>query len=139
MIARLVALGLAGAGAVLCLTAAVGVVRMPDLLTRMQAATKASSLGVTLVLLGAAVELGHLEAWVRVLAIVAFLLLTVPIAAHLIARAAYHQGTPLYERTEPDELAGRYVAEQEAPEGVEDAEGADTVAVDTKTAETSGP
>lgn len=120
MIARLVALGLAGAGAVLCLTAAVGVVRMPDLLTRMQAATKASSLGVALILLGAAVEIGTAGAWVRVLAIVAFLMLTVPIGAHLIARAAYHQGTPMYPGTEPDELRGQYAGDREAPEGVED-------------------
>lgn len=117
----MIALGLAAAGTMLCLVATVGVVRMPDLLTRMQAATKASSLGVALILVGAAIEIGTAGAWLRVIAIVLFLLLTVPIAAHLIARAAYHPGTPLYEGTEPDELAGQYTGEQEAPGGIEDA------------------
>lgn len=107
------------AGTLLMLLASVGVLRMPDILMRMQAATKASSLGAALILVGVALQLDTLGSWVRVVAIVAFLFMTTPVAAHLIARASYHVGTPLSERTDPDELRDRYQADREPPEGWE--------------------
>lgn len=95
-------------GAALLLLAALGVLRMPDVFMRMSAATKASSLGAGLVVLAVALYFGDLATVTRALAVIAFLFLTVPVASHLIGRAAYIDGAPLWERTVVDELAGHY-------------------------------
>jgi multicomponent Na+:H+ antiporter subunit G len=100
--------GLALAGATLMLLAAVGIVRMPDLLTRMQASAKAASLGSGTALLAAAIHFAELSVVVRAILAIAFIFLTAPISAHMIARAAYIMGVSLWERTVVDELAGRY-------------------------------
>lgn len=96
------------AGALLMLLAAVGVVRLPDLFIRMQAATKASVLGASCMLLAAAVHFGDLGVAARLGATIVFLCLTAPVAAHLIGRAAYTVGVPLWEGTVIDELRGQY-------------------------------
>jgi multicomponent Na+:H+ antiporter subunit G len=96
------------AGTALILIAAIGVLRMPDLFTRMQATTKAASLGVGLVLTAAAVHFGEADVVSRAMATVVFIFLTIPIAAHLLGRAAYFLGVPLWERSVHDELRGRY-------------------------------
>lgn len=86
MIEVLVALFLlAGAGFVLI--AAIGIVRLPDLLTRMHASTKAGTLGALLVLVGLGIFDGSAEVLSKVVATALFLLLTAPIAAHMIGRA----------------------------------------------------
>jgi multicomponent Na+:H+ antiporter subunit G len=95
-------------GVTLALLSAVGIVRMPDVYTRLQVATKASSLGVGLLMLGVAVHFGDLGVTVRALLVVAFIFLTAPVSAHLIGRAAYIAGVPLAPGTSPDELAGEY-------------------------------
>lgn len=99
---------LALAGATLMLLAAVGVLRMPDVFTRMQASTKAASLGSGLILLAAAVHFAELSVIVRALLAIAFIFLTAPISAHMISRAAYFMGVGLWERNVVDELEGRY-------------------------------
>jgi multicomponent Na+:H+ antiporter subunit G len=93
-------------GATLTLLAAVGMVRMPDLYSRMQSATKASTLGVGCTMLAVAVDFADLAITTRVVLIVAFILLTAPISAHMIGRAAYYVGVPLWEGTTVDELRG---------------------------------
>lgn len=76
-------------GALFSLVAAIGVLRLPDLFTRMHAASKAGAVGGGLVLL--AVALMSFDAGVALRAIVGFvfLLITTPVAAHLLARANY--------------------------------------------------
>src|SRR5688572_31286738 len=91
--------GLLIAGATLALLAAVGVVRMPDVFTRMQASTKASTLGLGCLLLGAALQLGDVGSFVRALGIGGFLLVTTSVAAHVIARASYMADVPRWEGT----------------------------------------
>ena len=76
------------AGSVFALLAAVGVLRMPDVFTRMQASTKASTLGLGCLLAGAALQMGDLASFIRVASIGAFVLLTTPVAGHVIARAS---------------------------------------------------
>jgi multicomponent Na+:H+ antiporter subunit G len=98
-------------GATLVLLAAVGALRMPDLFTRMQAATKAAALGTGLMLLAVAVHFGQLAVATRALATLAFLILTAPVAAHMLARAAYRIGVPLWEGTVVDEWKQRMEAE----------------------------
>lgn len=79
-------------GSLLCLLAAIGLVRFPDLLSRMHAATKPQVLGVVLVLVG--VGFG-LRSWfvIGVLVLVAvFQLMTTPVASHMMSRAALRVG-----------------------------------------------
>ncbi len=95
-------------GTVFGVLSAVGIVRMPDVYIRLQVASKASSLGIALLMLGVAVHFGELDVTVRALLVVVFLFLTAPVAAHVIGRAAYITRTPLAAGTDPDELAGRY-------------------------------
>lgn len=78
---------LALSGGAFVLIAAIGIVRLPDLLTRMHASTKAGTLGSLLVLAGLAVFIGSATVISKVVATVLFLLLTAPIAAHMIGRA----------------------------------------------------
>lgn len=111
-------------GAAFVIVAALGVLRLPDLLMRMHAATKAGTLGAGLLLIAVAVAVPEPGVVARALAIFVFLVLTAPIAAHLIARAAYHTGEAvLWDRTDVDELA-----EVRAPEharAADDAPGAE--------------
>ncbi len=89
---------------------AVGILRMPDVYIRLQVASKASSLGIALLMVGVAAHFGDLSVTVRALLVVVFLFLTAPVAAHVIGRAAYLAGAPLARATAPDELAGAYDA-----------------------------
>ena len=91
-------------GAVLMLLAALGVVRMPDVYSRMQSATKASTLGVGCTMFAVAVDFAELAITTRVVLIVAFVFLTAPISAQMIGRAAYYVGVPLWKGTTLDEL-----------------------------------
>lgn len=90
------------------LIGAFGTLVMPDLLLRMHAASKASTLGAACALLAAAVHFGQIDVAVRALLAAAFLFLTAPIAAHMLARAGYLTGTKLAPETIRDELADRY-------------------------------
>lgn len=90
-------------GAAFSLLAALGTLRMPDVFTRMQASTKASTLGLGCLLVGVALQLADLASIVRTASIGAFVLLTSPVAAHVIARAAYIADVPLWEGTVADE------------------------------------
>lgn len=90
-------------GAVFALLAAIGVVRMPDVFTRMQSSTKASTLGMGCLLLGLVVLHPSTDFIIRGGSIVVFLMLTTPISAHVIARAAAECGVPLWEGTAVDE------------------------------------
>jgi multicomponent Na+:H+ antiporter subunit G len=91
------------AGSAFALLAAIGVLRLPDVFTRMQASTKASTLGLGCLLAGAALQLGDFGSFIRVVSIGAFTLLTTPVAAHVIARASYLAEVPLWEGTVLDE------------------------------------
>ena len=95
-------------GVVLCVLSAVGVLRMPDVYIRLQVASKASSLGIALLMLGVVLHFGELSVTIRALLVVVFLFLTAPVTAHVIARAAYITHTPLAPGTTPDELDGAY-------------------------------
>ena len=95
-------------GAVFAFLAAMGILRFPDLFSRMQAATKGSAFGVTCVLLAVAVHFGELGIATRAVVTIVFVVVTAPVAAHMIGRAAYFVGVPLWQGTITDELRGRY-------------------------------
>ena len=109
--AGLFAVALLSIGACFIVLANVGIVRMPDIFTRMQAATKAATLGVACMMAAAALHFGDLGSSARALLVVVFVVLTAPVAAHTIARAAYFVGAPLWDGTIVDELRGRYERE----------------------------
>lgn len=90
-------------GSAFALLAAVGVLRMPDVFTRMQASTKASTLGLACLLIGTAVQMGDLASVIRVASIGAFVLLTTPVSGLVIARASYFADVPLWKGTVLDE------------------------------------
>jgi multicomponent Na+:H+ antiporter subunit G len=91
-------------GTLFVLLAGVGVFRMPDLFSRMQASTKAGTLGVGCLLLAVGLHFGDLGVATRALLVVAFLFLTAPVAAHMIAQAAYFTDVPRWEGTVIDEF-----------------------------------
>jgi multicomponent Na+:H+ antiporter subunit G len=85
--------------------AAVGMVRLPDMITRMHASTKAGTLGAGLIMAAVAIHFMEVGITLRAAAAIFFLLLTAPVAAHVIGRAAYRSGIRLWSRTWVDELA----------------------------------
>ena len=93
------------AGGLFAFAAAMGVLRLPDVLIRMHASTKAGTLGCGLILVAAAVHFGETSISARAVAAIVFLMLTAPVAAHMIGRAAYRTGVPLWKGTVIDELA----------------------------------
>lgn len=95
-------------GAVFMFLAGVGILRMPDIFLRMSATAKAGTLGVGLILTAAALHFNEFGIYTRVIAIIFFILLTAPIAAHIIGRAAYFDGVPLWEGTIQDDLKKHY-------------------------------
>ena len=93
-------------GAVLALIAAIGILRFPDLLTRMHSATKPQVLGLLLILLGLGLRLRD-PGTVGLLAMVAlFQLVTSPIASHMVGRASFRAGQVRHEDLVVDELSG---------------------------------
>lgn len=76
-------------GSVFVLVAALGVIRLPDLYSRMHAASKAGAVGGGLILLAVAVLSQDVSVTVRAIVGIIFLMLTTPLAAHLLARSAY--------------------------------------------------
>jgi multicomponent Na+:H+ antiporter subunit G len=104
-------------GGAFSLIAGIGLVRLPDLYVRMHAATKAGTLGAGLVLAALALESQQLEVAARALAGVVFLFFTAPIAAHLLGRAGYIAGVPLWSQSCRDELEGKYDPETRSLKG----------------------
>lgn len=103
----ILALTVAGLGCLLVLLASVGLLRMPDVYMRMQVASKASTLGAALVLAGAAMGLGDAPAVVRAVVAILFLCITMPVAAHLLGRAAVRKGVAFSDETKIIDLPPR--------------------------------
>ncbi len=83
----------------------IGLVRLPDVYTRIQASTKAVVLGTTLILLGSLVLLASLSAAVKGLICILFILITSSTAAHALARAAHRSGVSLCDQSVVDRYA----------------------------------
>ena len=95
-------------GSLATLVAAIGVLRMPDFYTRLSVTVKASTIGSGLLLVSAALYFSVPDVTNRAVAIVLFLILTAPVAAHMIGRAAYMGRTKLWKESQLDELEGMY-------------------------------
>jgi multicomponent Na+:H+ antiporter subunit G len=92
-----------------------GIIRMPDVYTRLHAASKAVFLGV-ISLLAASLVTGDARVVYRVVLIGAFLILTTPVSAHVIARAAYRRGERMKTPGAVDE-SGRGLGGSGDPDG----------------------
>ena len=103
-------------GSFFVLVAAIGVLRLNDLYMRMHAASKAGTLGSGVLLLAIAVFVQDPSVVWRALAGVLFFLLTAPISAHLLARAAYNVGYQPCDLTTQDALADAAPSLSELPQ-----------------------
>ena len=106
-----IAVALCAVGLFFSLSGAIGVWRMPDLYTRVQAATKTITLGALPTLVGVVVASGASPPYLTRAMLVGFLLLTLnPAASHALVRAAYKTGTPQWRHAVsrgPGEVAQR--------------------------------
>lgn len=84
-------------GSAFSATAGIGVLRLPDVFTRMHAATKVGTLGSGLIMAGVGFYFADPAVVLRCILIVFFLLLTAPIGAHMIGRATLRIGIKPWE------------------------------------------
>ncbi|MFQ5951942.1 MAG: monovalent cation/H(+) antiporter subunit G [Candidatus Omnitrophota bacterium] len=82
-----------------------GLVRLPDVYNRLQAATKSVTLGTCSILFGTFLIVGVTAAGLKCLMCMLFLLLTAPVAAHAVARGAHRAGVKLWEKSVVDRYA----------------------------------
>ncbi len=92
-------------GVALAVTAGLGLQRFPDVFARMHSATKPATLGLVLVLAGAALRVEKRGDVAKLLLVVVLQFITAPVGAHMVGRAAYRAGTELNPTTIIDELA----------------------------------
>lgn len=90
-------------GALFILTAAIGVVRLPDVLCRSHAVAKALTLGIFLMLLGLWVHLGDSNAALKITLAIFFQLVTIPVASHLVGLLALQQNLPRWKHRPMDD------------------------------------
>lgn len=103
-------------GALLAMIAAIGVLRLPDLLSRMHAATKPQVLGLVLVLTGLGFRLREPEAIGILVLIALFQLLSTPVANHMVGRASFRAGQVREDLLVVNDLSG-VLPSREEPRG----------------------
>lgn len=94
-------------GSVFLLLGALGLIRMPDVYNRMQAGTKATTLGAMLFLIGVAFYNTGMSMWGKVILLILFILFTNPLSSHALARAAHKIKMPMTDKTVKDDLANK--------------------------------
>ncbi|KAA5833663.1 monovalent cation/H(+) antiporter subunit G [Saccharopolyspora hirsuta] len=99
-------------GALSCLLGAIGLLSFPDVLARLQAATKPQTLGLILILVGTAVQLDFVYASGLIL-VGLFQMLTAPVMAQLVGRAAYRADSIRRDTLVVDELGDRIERERQ--------------------------
>ena len=102
-------------GGFFAFVAGLGVLRLPDVLIRMHATTKAGTLASGIIMVAVAAGFGDPPTIARAVAIVIFLLLTAPVGAHMIGRAAFRSGVPLWPPTVIDPTAAEKLDVRRAP------------------------
>ncbi|MCJ2531923.1 MAG: monovalent cation/H(+) antiporter subunit G [Candidatus Thermoplasmatota archaeon] len=115
MILPVLAFFLLAVGIFFTFTGALGVFRFPDVYNRIHAATKTGTLGLLSILVSGVLLLGLDTVTIKALAILVFLMLTTPVAGHVLARAAYRTGVVLTDRTLRDEFRHVLELEEEEP------------------------
>jgi multicomponent Na+:H+ antiporter subunit G len=119
MISNLIVSVFVIAGAFFSLLAAIGVIRFPDVYTRMHAATKAPAFGILLFLVAAVAFFADFYTTTISLMIVVFIFLTAPVASHIISRVAHLLNTEIWSKTTIDELASDSdISRKDLPSGL---------------------
>jgi multicomponent Na+:H+ antiporter subunit G len=95
-------------GSFFIFVAAMGILKLPDLYTRMHATAKASSLGIGLLAMTAGFYFFEFWVFIKTILIIILIFLTAPVSAHMIARAGYLLKIRLWEGTVFDELKNQY-------------------------------
>mgnify|MGYP006264602275 CR=1 FL=1 len=90
-------------GALMSLVASLGCLRLPDLYTRMHAATKSGTVGIMGIVIAMMIQLDDASVIFRGILVILFFLLTAPVAAHMIGRSAYRSGIALWDKSSIDE------------------------------------
>lgn len=91
-------------GALFMLISSIGLIRMPDFYIRNSASTKAVVLGVLLILLGVGIHYNDIMIFLEIFAILFFIFLIAPLAAHIMSRAAVINKVPFWEKTDLKDL-----------------------------------
>ncbi len=99
---------LATLSVVFTLLAGIGSIRMPDFYMRTSISTKAVTLGVGFSLIAAAVFFNDFGVTSRVVATIVFIILTAPVGAHVLGRAAYFAKVQLWDKSVMNDLSGKY-------------------------------
>ena len=94
-----------GIGVLFVFFGTIGLVRLPDLYNRLQAATKCVTLGTCSILLGIIIIRGFSAVSLKALFCIVFLLLTNPTAAHALAHAAHRSGVKVWDKSVCDKYA----------------------------------
>lgn len=99
-------------GSLISIVSTIGIIRLPDIYTRNHAASKSATLGVLFILFGTFLFFwlhnGYMNS--RLILAIVFVFLTAPVAGHLISRAAYNSGVPLWEQSVRDDLKSKQKA-----------------------------
>lgn len=117
MITSIYTLVLIYIGIVFIVIAAIGIIKMPDVYTRMSAGTKAVTFGAGFILLGVVVHFNDTSVLLKIAAIFIFLLFSLSTSAHVIGLTAYRVKTNMTILTFLDELK-RDIAKRKAPKKV---------------------
>ncbi|MCY8231598.1 monovalent cation/H(+) antiporter subunit G [Priestia endophytica] len=97
-------------GSLLSLITTIGMLRFPDTYTRAHAASKSATLGIMLTLIGTAAYFWFTKGYIsaKVILGIVFVLMTTPVASHLITRASYNKGVALWKGSVRDDLKEKY-------------------------------
>lgn len=106
---------LAALGVIFMLISAIGLLRMPDVFSRMHAAGKASTVGIGCLLLSSGVYFWDENMFLRVLMLITLIFVTSPIATAAMARAAYRTGSSRQLHLRHDEMGEKAVSTNHHP------------------------
>jgi multicomponent Na+:H+ antiporter subunit G len=87
------------AGVIFIVISGIGLLRLPDFYIRISVVTKAITLGITLILMGIGIYFNDLIIASKIIAIISFMMITAPVSAHIIARAATKNKVPFWKKT----------------------------------------
>ncbi len=88
--------------------ASIGLLKMPDVYLRMSASTIAGTFGVASMLVAVAIFFGGLSLILHIAGVIIFLILTVPVGAHMLGRTSHIIGLKMWDKTVSDDMKGKY-------------------------------
>jgi multicomponent Na+:H+ antiporter subunit G len=95
-------------GALFILIASIGLLKMPDVYLRMSASTIAGTFGVASMLIAVAIHFHDFGIFLHIVGVIIFLILTVPVGAHMLGRSSHIIGLPMWEKTVCDDMKDKY-------------------------------